>query len=307
MRLNETWQWLLRHPKVFLGLVIVSIFVVMAIIGPVIYSDPNHIDATALNLPPSAQHWLGTTNSGQDVFAQTIAGARNSVILSLSVSVLANVIAILIGMTAGYFGGIVDDVVSTIINIFLVLPALPLAIVMAGYFPSRGVIPLTIVLMVTGWAWGARVLRSQTLSMRERDFVQAARCAGDSALRVILFEILPNEMAILASSFVSTAIYAILADVGLEFLGLGDPTGTGWGTMLYWAQSSNMLLAGKWWWFAAPGICVALLGAGLSLINFGIDELANPKLRKEPRMRQKKSGGVTIGALESKSAKEVIA
>jgi len=220
------------------------------------------------------------------------------------VAVLANIVAVVVGLTAGYLGGWVDDVLSTVINIFLVIPALPLAIVMVGYFPTRGLVPLTIVLLVSGWAWGARVLRSQTLSMRERDFIQAARSAGDSSWRIIFYEILPNEVALLASSFVGTAVYAILADVGLEFLGLGDPTGTGWGTMLYWAQSSNLLLAGVWWWFVAPGACVALLGAGLSLINFGIDEVANPKLRRERRVKTKAAQG---SELTGEKVKEAVA
>jgi peptide/nickel transport system permease protein len=303
-KVSDTWYWLLRHPKVALGLAIVLIFAIMAIVGPIIYPDSNAINETAIIQPPSLQHWLGTTESGQDVWQQTIAGARNSIVLSLSVAVLANVIAVAVGLTAGYLGGWVDDVLSTVINIFLVIPALPLAIVMVGYFPARGLVPLTIVLLVSGWAWGARVLRAQTLSMRERDFIQAARSAGDSTFRIIFYEILPNEVALLASSIVGTAVYAILADVGLEFLGLGDPTGTGWGTMLYWAQSSNLLLAGVWWWFVAPGACVALLGAGLSLINFGIDEVANPKLRRERRVKTKAARG---SELTGEKVKEAVA
>lgn len=305
-QLQATWNWLLRHPKVAIGLAIVLIFVLMALIGPVIYQNPNKIDAHALNRPPSAQHWLGTTDEGQDVFTQMVAGARVSVEISLLVALFANVVAVIVGITAGYFGGVIDDILSTVINIFLVIPALPMAIVFAGYFPNKGISSLVIVLLISGWAWGARTLRAQTFSLRERDFVQAARCAGDSAWRIIFFEILPNEIALLAASFVSTAVYAILADVGLEFLGLGDITGTGWGNMLYWAQSSGMIFANEWWWFAAPGLCVAFLGMGLSLINFGIDEVANPKLRKEPRVKQKR-GRVSTPMIEREGVKEVVA
>ena len=304
-RLDTTWNWLLRHPKVAVGLGIVLVFVLMAIFGPVIYPNPNKIDVIALNQAPSIHHWLGTTASGQDVFAQMVAGSRTSVEISLLVAVFANVVAIIVGVTAGYFGGIVDDILSTVINIFLVLPALPLAIVFAGYFPNKGIVSLVIVLLISGWAWGARTLRSQTLSLRERDFVQAARCSGDTATRIIFFEILPNEFALLAASLVGTAVYAMLADVGLEFLGLGDITGTGWGNMLYWAQSSGMIFAGEWWWFAAPGLCVAFLGMGLSLINFGIDEVANPKLRKEPRLRLKRSS-TSVQVIEGQNVREVV-
>lgn len=305
-QIRDTWNWLLRHPKVAIGLAIVLIFVLMALFGPLVFPTPNKIDPHALNRPPSGQHWFGTTDEGQDVFAQTVAGARVSVEISLLVALFANVVAVIVGITAGYFGGIIDDILSTVINIFLVIPALPMAIVFAGYFPNKGISSLVIVLLISGWAWGARTLRAQTFSLRERDFVQAARCAGDSAWRIIFFEILPNEIALLAASFVSTAVYAILADVGLEFLGLGDLTGTGWGNMLYWAQSSGMIFAGEWWWFAAPGLCVAFLGMGLSLINFGIDEVANPKLRKEPRIRQKR-GQARTQFIEREGVKEVVA
>jgi peptide/nickel transport system permease protein len=293
-RIEASWHWLLRHPKVAIGLAIVLIFVLMAIFGPVIYPDSNKIDPTVLNQAPSAHHWLGTTDSGQDVFGQMMVGARTSVEISLFVALFANIVAVIVGVTAGYFGGIIDDILSTLINVFLVMPALPLAIVFAGYFPSKSVFTLVVVLLISGWAWGARTLRAQTFSLRERDFVQSARCAGESAGRLIFLEILPNELALLAASFVGTAVYAILADVGLEFLGLGDVTGTGWGTMLYWAQSSGLIFAGEWWWFAAPGLCVAFLGMGLSLVNFGIDEVANPKLRKEPRVKIKARSARTM-------------
>jgi peptide/nickel transport system permease protein len=174
-------------------------------------------------------------------------------------------------------------VLSLLTNIFLVLPTLPLAILLAAFSASRGSLTLIFVLTITGWSWGARVLRAQTLSMRNRDNVEAARASGESALRIIFFEIFPNEIAIVAAQLLGTIIYAILAETGLEFLGLGDITGSSWGTMLYWAGNADALLLGAWWWFLAPGLCIAILGAGLTFINFGIDEIANPRLRSEPK------------------------
>src|ERR1051326_3753362 len=143
------------------------------------------------------------------------------------------------GLIAGYFGGVTDDVLSLLMNVFLVIPSLPLAIVMAGYVTVRGPIPVAIVLVITGWAWGARVLRAQTLTMRQRDFVSAARASGESTLRIIFAEILPNEIAIVFSSLIFTVLYAILAEIGLEFLGLSDVTVTSWGNILYWANNGN--------------------------------------------------------------------
>ena len=143
---------------------------------------------------------------------------------------------------------------------------------------------MALVIALTSWAYQARVLRAQTLSMRHRDFVDAARSNGESAWRIIFFEIFPNEIAIVAAGFVGTAIYVILAAAGLEFLGLGDVGVIDWGTMFYWAQNNDALLLGAWWWYVAPGMSIALLGAGLALINFGIDEVANPRLRAETRL-----------------------
>jgi peptide/nickel transport system permease protein len=262
-----------------IGIGIVGVFVLMAIFGPlVLRQDPLAFSADQLQAPSGA-HWMGTTQTGQDVFTQVIDGARPTLVLGLLVGTLATTLSVVIGLTSGYFGGLVDDVLSMLTNIFLVIPALPLAIVMAGYLPVKGTIPLAIVITITGWAWGARVLRAQTLSLRRRDFVESARTGGESAFRVIFFEILPNEIAIVASSLIFTVIYAILADAGLEFIGLGDVTQNSWGDMLFWAGNSNALLVGAWWWIVPPGLCIALLGAGFACMNFGIDEFTNPRLR----------------------------
>ncbi len=188
------------------------------------------------------------------------------------------------GLTAGYRGGFVDDALTLLINVFLVLPGFPLAVVLAAYLPSKGPLTVALVIALTSWAYQARVLRAQTLSMRHRDFVDAARSNGESAWRIIFYEIFPNEIAIVAAGFVGTAIYVILAAAGLEFLGLGDVSVIDWGTMFYWAQNNDALLLGAWWWYVAPGMSIALLGAGLALINFGIDEVANPRLRTETRL-----------------------
>lgn len=279
-------SWLAANPKVAFGLSIVGFFFLVAILGPIlIHHDPNAFSSDVLQ-PPSTTHWLGTTQTGQDVFAQVVDGTRVSVLLGFSAGFLATVISVIIGLTAGYFGGFVDDLLSLFINIFLVIPALPLAVVLAAYFPFRGPLPVAIIVTFTGWAWGARVLRAQTLSMRRREFVESARASGETTPRIIFAEILPNVIAIVAAGLVGTVIYAILAQAGLEFLGLGDVTIISWGSMFYWAQNNEALLLGAWWWFLTPGCCVALLGAGLAFINFGIDELANPRLRRERRAKK---------------------
>ena len=273
----------LRSFKIRLGLSIIGFFVLLAIFGPLlVHQDPQAFSADVLS-PPSAAHWLGTTQTGQDIFAQVVVGTRITLLVGFAVGALSTLLSVIIGLTAGYFGGVVDEALSLLINIFLVIPALPLTIVLAGYIPVRGPAPVAIVISLTGWAWGARVLRAQTLSVRQREFVEAARASGESTFRLIFAEILPNELAIVASGFIFTVIYAIFAEIGLEFLGLSDVTVTSWGNILFWATNNQALLLGAWWWIVPPGLCIALLGAGLAFLNFGIDEITNPRLRDASR------------------------
>lgn len=282
-RLRTLWSAIGTNPKVLFGLSTVVLFFLVALFGPLfVHADPNAFSSDILS-PPSAAHWLGTTQTGQDIFAQLIYGTRVSILSGLATGLLVTILSVTIGISSGYLGGFVDDVLSLFINVFLVLPALPLAIVLAAYFPFKGPLTVSLVITVTSWAWGARVLRAQTMSMSRREFVYAARAGGESGLRIIFFEILPNEIAVVAAGFVGTVIFVILAEAGLEFLGLGNPTVVSWGTMFYWAQNNDALLLGAWWWFLPPGLCIAGLGAALAFINFGIDELANPRLRNEGR------------------------
>lgn len=278
-RLLTFGSWKLR-----LGLGVVTAFVLVAAVGPLLLpGDPNTMSNAILQSPSSA-HWLGTTQTGQDVLRQVVDGARISLLVGFGAGILATIVSVLVGLTAGYVGGWVGEGLSTLTNIVLVLPALPLLIVIAGYLPSKGALPVAIVISVTSWAYGARAIRVQTLSMRRREYVQAARVSGEPLLRILLFEMLPSEIALVASSFIFTVIAAILAEAGLAFLGLSNISEVTWGTMLYWAQNDNALLVGAWWWFVPPGLCIAVVGAGLALCNFGIDELVNPRLRTRVRV-----------------------
>ncbi len=288
LRLRDTWRLVTLNRKVSIGLAILAFLVLLSIVGPLfLRQDPNAFSVDRLD-PPSAAHWLGTTQTGQDVLTQLLVGTRFSLLMGFVIGTLTMIISIIIGLASGYFGGLIDEVLSLITNVFLVLPTLPLAILLAAFAAYRGPLTIVIVLTVTGWSWGARVLRAQTLSMRNRDYVEAARASGETTLRIIFFEILPNEISIVAAELLGTVIYAILAETGLEFLGLGDITSTSWGTMLYWAGNNDALLLGAWWWFLPPGLCIAVLGAGLAFINFGIDEVANPRLRTEPKSKSAK-------------------
>jgi peptide/nickel transport system permease protein len=277
-RRRKAWR---PRGKALAGLVIFGVFVLLAVIGP--YLAPYNPSATSTQImaPPSAAHLLGTTQTGQDVLSQLLVGSRATLIVGVASGVIATALAVLLGVTAGYLGGVADELLSALANIFLVLPALPLIIVLAGYLRGAGTLSVAVVISVTGWAFGARVLRAQTLSIRERDFIRAARVRGEHVLRIVLFEVLPNELGIVISSLLLTTVFAILTAASLAFLGLGDLSSWSWGTMLYWAQNAEAFTIGAWWWYAPPGICIALVGTALGLLNFSIDETLNPKLRAE--------------------------
>jgi peptide/nickel transport system permease protein len=282
--------WLRGVPgKAKVGAAILGLFVLIAVIGPTIAPfDPTaSTPGQALPLGPTTTHLLGTTATGQDVLSQLLVGTRSTVVLGLLTGVIATLLAVVIGMSAGFLGGASDEGLSLLANVFLVLPALPLLVVILGYLPHSGELPTAIVLSALGWPWGARVIRAQTLSLRNRDYVAAARESGESSWRIILFEIFPNEIGLIAASFVGTVLYAILTSVALAFLGVADLSKWSFGTMLYWAQNGNAVQLNAWWWYAPPGICVALLGMSLVLLNFGLDELGNPRLRA--------SGSVRVG------------
>ncbi len=278
-RRGRDWTRGLRSKKIIFGLGLLGLFIVIAIIGPWIApADPSATSGPAL-AGPSGAHLLGTTQTGQDVLSQLIVGTRVSVLVGFVAAGIASILSMLVGLTAGYFGGLTDEALGVLSNVFLVIPSLPLVIVLAGYLPSKGSVSVAVVISVTGWAWGARVLRAQTLSIRRRDYVEAARATGERPSRIIFVEILPNELAIVTANFLGTVIFAILTQAGLAFLGLSDVSAWSWGTMLYWAQGSQALALGAWWWFIPPGLCIALIGMALVMVNFGIDEFVNPRLR----------------------------
>jgi peptide/nickel transport system permease protein len=274
-----------RSPKIIVGLTLLLVFLLFAIVGPILAPfDPGRSLSTTNGVPqpPSLAHWLGTTQVQQDVFSQLMAGGRSTILVALLSGVVATVLSVVVGVAAGYIGGLADDLLSMLANFFLVLPALPLLIVVFGFLPtSSGSNDLLIglIISVTGWAWGARVLRAQTLSLRHRDYVESARITGERTWRIISHEILPNLLPIVASSFLFTVLYAVGTYTAMAFLGLVNPEHWSWGSMLFWAQSSNAEISGYWWWYLPPGLAVAFLGTALALLNFGIDEFINPRLR----------------------------
>jgi len=288
-----------RNWKSMIGLVTLGFFVLIAIFADIL--APHHPldkDFDALKQPPSGAHLLGTTHLGEDVLSQLIHGTRGVLVVGGIAGVIATTVAVLVGVTAGMVPGWKSESLSALTNVFLVLPGLPLMIIVASQYESPSLLLVSAVLAITGWAWGARVLRAQTMSLQGRDFVQAARLNGESLWRLITVEMLPNLTAIIASSFVGTVNAAVLGLTTLAFIGVIPITNLNWGTVLFWAQQ-NGAFPDYWWWYIPAGLCIAVLGMSLSLINFGIDEYVNPKLRsagERARSKRKKETGAGSAA-----------
>ncbi|HEX4059733.1 MAG TPA: ABC transporter permease [Streptosporangiaceae bacterium] len=267
--------------KARIGLIVLAALIGVALLAPVISPFPPGDANFARSLSPSGAHLLGTTGSGQDALSQLLWGARVSLLVGFVAGAAASVIAIVVGLVAGYLPGAADEVLMFVTNLTLAIPALPLMIVLAVYLSGGGVKVIVLVIIVTSWATGARVIRSQTATLRTRDFIALAQFGGERLHRIVFREVLPNMTSLVTANFFAAATAAVLGEAGLEFLGLGNPTTVSWGTMLYWAQNSGALLTGQWVLILAPGLAIALLAAAFSLINFGVDALSNPRLREK--------------------------
>ena len=269
-------------PKTTLGLALILIVLVLTLGANFFTShDPLFRYEDSYHLAPSSEHILGTTRLGRDVWAQTLYGGRISIFVGVLAGVIAVTLSLIIGISAGYFGGVIDSVISTVINVFMVIPQIVLLLIIASLLGGVSPVMIGLIIGLTSWPFNARVLRAQTMSIRSREFVYSAETLGETKFRRLFVEIMPNMLSMISSSFVGTVIYAIMAQATLEFIGFGDPFSVTWGTMLYNAQTTGALHSGIWWEVLAPSTAIILLGAGLTLINFSIDEVSNPKLKAQ--------------------------
>ena len=270
---------LLHNKKALVGVTILAIVILVAIFAPLLteYSPTQRVGRP--HQPPSADHWLGTTRLGYDVFTRLLHGARISLAVGFGAGFLITLIGTVLGIIAGYKGGVVDEVITFFTNMILVIPNLPLLLVLAAFLGQASPLVIAVILGFTSWAWGVRVTRSETLSIRQRDFVKSSEMLGEPGWRIMAFEIFPNLISIVGINFIGSVLFAVITEATLEFLGLGDPNTVSWGIMLYNAQNSSALSVGAWWDLLSPCVALAVLGLGLALINFAIDEIANPRLR----------------------------
>jgi peptide/nickel transport system permease protein len=283
--LPEWIHILVSTPLTALGLVLLAGIVLLALLGPIL-SPYQPLDMLGpLGSGPIRSHLFGTNDQGQDIFTQIAYGARYSLAVGLGAGLAITAIATVVGMTAAYVGRGVDDSLSMVMNIFLVIPQLPLLVVIAAYVPFKGDNPtgaaltMIVVITLTGWAWGARVIRSQTLTLRSRDFVHAAIVAGEPKRCIIFGEIMPNMISLLANTLILSTMGAILTEAALDYLGIGSVSQVTWGTMLNKAQANSALFSGEWWSFVFPGLAIALTAMALILMNYGVDLISNPRLR----------------------------
>ncbi|MGB9615004.1 MAG: ABC transporter permease [Fervidobacterium sp.] len=279
--MSEILFFAFRNKKLRVGLSIVLFFLILGIFGPYFskYKDPLDYVGQGYH-PPSKEYWLGTTTFGQDVFTQLVYGLRSSFFVGFVGGGLATLIGLAIGFIAGYEGGLFDEILMMITNILLVVPTLALLIIVASYLPYRGIFIQSVIIGLTAWPWTARAVRAQTLSLKSREFVNLARISGRSHMKIIFYEIMPNMLSYVFMVFILQFGGAILAAVGLDFIGLGPTRGISLGLMMQNAVLWNAIQLGMWWWAIPPGLVITLIVGALYFMNTGLDEVFNPRLRE---------------------------
>ena len=277
---NETLYFAFRNTKLVIGLSVVLFFLALAIVGPWLTSAGPFEFGYPTGQPPSSAHWLGTTSPGQDVYSQFVYGLRASFIVGALAACIAAAIGMAIGFAGGYIGGKVDEVLSMLTNVVLVIPTLAVLIIVAAYLKVGSLKSEAVLIGLTSWPWAARAIRAQTFSLSARDFVSLARLSGQGTWKIILKEIAPNMSSYLFLAFILLFGGSILTAATLDFLGLGPSQVMSLGLMLNNAVSNAALQLGMWWWFIPPGIGITAIVGGLYVMNVGLDEVFNPKLRE---------------------------
>ena len=277
---REMLYFALRDRRIVVGAAVILFFLVLSIVGPLI--DPTDPQAFVgpTGQAPTSQFWFGTTTFGQDVFAQFVNGLQATFVVGLLGGGLAALVGISIGFVAGYRGGLVDEILNMITNIVLVIPTLVVLVVIAAFLSARGVVVEAAFVGLTSWPWAARAVRAQTFSLRSRDFVDLARLSGLSSWRIIFREIAPNMGSYLFMTFILLFGGAVLIAATLDFIGLGPTDGISLGLMMNSAVLWSALQLGLWWWFIPPGLGITAIVGALYVMNVGLDEIFNPKLRE---------------------------
>jgi peptide/nickel transport system permease protein len=277
---HETLYFALRNGKLRVGLSVLLLFVVLTCVGPLLTERAPYDYVTPGAQPPSAQFWFGTTTLGQDVYSQFVHGLSATFLVGIIGGGLGTFIGVLIGFTAGYRGGLVDELLNMLTNVVIVIPTLAILLIIAAYLRVRGILAESIFIGCTAWPWAARAIRAQTFSLRTREFVDLAKLSGMKPGKIVFTEIAPNMMSYLLLVFILQFGGAILTAATLDFIGLGPTDGISLGLMMNNAVLWGALLLGVWWWFVPPGIAITAIVGALYVMNVGLDEVFNPKLRE---------------------------
>jgi peptide/nickel transport system permease protein len=280
LKKHEFLYFALRNSKLKVGLAVLLFFIVLTLVGPLLtdYEPMDYIGPAAV--PPSSEYWFGTTTFGQDVFTQFVHGLKASFLVGIIGGGLGTFLGILVGFTAGYRGGMVDEILNMITNIVLVIPTLAVLLIIVAYLEVRGVLAESVFIGLTSWPWAARAIRAQTFSLRSRDFVDLARMSGMNSWKIIFTEVAPNMMSYLLLVFILQFGGAVLVAATLDFIGLGPTDAISLGLMMNNAVLWGALLLGIWWWFVPPGVAITVIVGALYVMNVGLDEVFNPKLRE---------------------------
>lgn len=280
LKKNEMLYFALRNNKLRIGLGVLIFFLVLTLLGPLLTDYDPYDYVGPASQAPSAEFWFGTTTFGQDVFTQFVLGLKATFLVGIIGGGLATLIGVLVGFTAGYRGGMVDELLNMLTNIVLVIPTLAILLIVAAYLEVRGILTESIFIGLTAWPWAARAIRAQTFSLRTREFVDLAKLSGMGSGKIIFKEIAPNMMSYLFMTFILQFGGAILIAATLDFIGLGPTNAVSLGLMMNNAVLWGALLLGVWWWFIPPGIAIMSIVGGLYIMNVGLDEVFNPKLRE---------------------------
>ncbi len=279
---SRLWDQVWEIPMGRAGILLLGLTLLISLAGPLAFPfDPRVVASTAEEIlqPPTAQHWMGTDELGRDVFRETLAGARVSLLVGLLATGISIVLGSVIGLIAGYYQGFASTVLMRVTDFFLVLPLVPLIIILAAIFGQSFSITV-LVIGLTSWPSTARIVRSQVISLRERQFVERVRSLGATDLRIIGIHILPNVLPLIYANTVLVIAGSILSEATLAFLGLGDPVRVSWGTMLHFGFVAGAAGRGAWWYLLPPGLGIVLVVLGFTLTGHTLDQLLNPRLRE---------------------------
>jgi peptide/nickel transport system permease protein len=292
VKLRKTWTTFRKNRLGIAGMIILATFIGMALLSEPLYDlgliqNPNKLmessnSAIALN-PPSSSHLLGTDEKGRDVLSELVFGSRNSLIVGFAAAFITMILGAGIGLVAGSYGKAMDELLMRLTDLFLVIPWLPFAVILATFLPPENrpsLFKIIIVIGITSWPSTARIVRAQVLTIRERAYVERAVAVGSGKMHIIGAHLMPNVFPLVFANGILSVSYAILSEAFLSFLGLSDPSKITWGLMLYNSFNFGGFSNNAYWFVLPPGICIILVVLGFTFVSFALDEILNPRLRR---------------------------